>query len=153
MSNFVISKVNFTDTHSEELLSARKVVIFIIETRCKNNTEGLIHTAYNKLITRRIIAKRETKCKLDEYISGDECCKKCERGFVKNVVCPTDTSEHCVPCTHGKDYMDHVNDLDKCLRCSSCDSIFGTSIEIATLAMTFLIQDLTENLHSNLNTG
>ncbi|XP_064923492.1 tumor necrosis factor receptor superfamily member 6 [Columba livia] len=113
---------------ARSLLPLLLVVIFIIETRCKNNTEALIHTAYNKLITRRIIAKRETKCKLDEYISGDECCKKCERGFVKNVICPTDTTEHCVPCTHGKDYMDHVNDLDKCLRCSSCDSIFGLAV-------------------------
>ncbi|XP_065495187.1 tumor necrosis factor receptor superfamily member 6 isoform X2 [Caloenas nicobarica] len=113
---------------ARELLPLLLVVILIIETQCKNDTEALIHTAYNKLITSRIIAKRQIKCELDEYISGDKCCKKCERGFVKYVGCPTDTNEHCVPCTNGKDYMDHVNDLDECLRCSSCDSVFGLEV-------------------------
>ncbi|XP_010079657.1 PREDICTED: tumor necrosis factor receptor superfamily member 6-like, partial [Pterocles gutturalis] len=104
------------------------VVVLIIETQCKNYTEALIHTEYNKLITRRIIAKREINCNLDEYNLGDKCCKKCERGFVKNIGCPTDTSKHCVPCENGKEYIDHANDLDKCLRCSSCDSIFGLEV-------------------------
>uniref|UniRef100_A0A8C0FLQ6 TNFR-Cys domain-containing protein n=1 Tax=Bubo bubo TaxID=30461 RepID=A0A8C0FLQ6_BUBBB len=94
---------------------------------CKNDTEALIHIAYNKLITRRIIAKREIKCKLDEYNLGDQCCKKCER-FVKNITCPTNTNKHCVACENGKEYTDHVNDLNKCLRCHSCDSVFGLEV-------------------------
>ncbi|KFQ45497.1 Tumor necrosis factor receptor superfamily member 6, partial [Nestor notabilis] len=57
-----------------------------------------------------------------------QCCKKCERGFVKNITCPTDISKHCVPCENGKEYIDHLNDLAKCLRCSSCDSIFGLEV-------------------------
>ncbi|XP_009698109.1 PREDICTED: tumor necrosis factor receptor superfamily member 6 [Cariama cristata] len=104
------------------------VVVLIIEIRCKNDTEALIHIAYNKLIMRRIIAKRESKCDLDEYNLGVQCCKKCERGFVKKIDCPTDTSKHCAPCENGKEYIHHVNDADKCLRCSSCDSIFGLEV-------------------------
>ncbi|XP_075010755.1 tumor necrosis factor receptor superfamily member 6 isoform X4 [Calonectris borealis] len=114
------------------LLPLLLVVVLITETQCKNYTEALIHIAYNKLITRRIIAKREIKCNLDEYrdqMSSDgQCCKKCERGFVKNINCPTDTGKHCVPCENGKEYVDHVNSLDKCLRCSSCDSVFGLEV-------------------------
>lgn len=56
------------------------MVVLIIEMQCKNDTEALINTAYNKLITRRIIAKREIKCNQEEYNSGAQCCKKCERG-------------------------------------------------------------------------
>ncbi|KAM9610496.1 tumor necrosis factor receptor superfamily member 6 isoform 1-T1 [Morphnus guianensis] len=110
------------------LLPLLLVVVLIIETQCKNDTEALIHRPYNKLITRRIIAKRGIKCNLDEYNLGVQCCKKCERGFVKNTSCPTDISKHCVPCKNGKEYIDHVNDLDKCLRCYSCDSIFGLEV-------------------------
>ncbi|XP_009952390.1 PREDICTED: tumor necrosis factor receptor superfamily member 6, partial [Leptosomus discolor] len=104
------------------------VVALIIETQCKNDTEAPIHTVYNKLITRRIIAKREVKCSLDEYNLGVQCCKKCEQGFVKNVECPTNLAKHCVPCKNGKEYIDHANELDKCLRCSSCDSVFGLEV-------------------------
>ncbi|XP_010289216.1 PREDICTED: tumor necrosis factor receptor superfamily member 6-like [Phaethon lepturus] len=104
------------------------VVVLIIETQCKNDTEALTHIAYNKLIKRRIIAKRENKCNVDEYKLGVKCCKKCERGFFKNTDCPTDISKHCVPCENGKDYIDHVNDLDKCLRCYSCDHVFGLEV-------------------------
>ncbi|XP_009578979.1 PREDICTED: tumor necrosis factor receptor superfamily member 6-like [Fulmarus glacialis] len=104
------------------------VVVLITETQCKNYTEALIHIAHNKLITRRIIAKREIECNLDEYRSGVQCCKKCERGFVKNIDCPTDIGKHCVQCENGKEYVDHVNDLNKCLRCYSCDSIFGLEV-------------------------
>ncbi|XP_030344312.1 tumor necrosis factor receptor superfamily member 6 [Strigops habroptila] len=104
------------------------VAALIIETRCKNETEALIRIAYNKLITRRIIAKREVYCNWNEYDLGVQCCKKCERGFVKNIACPTDISKHCVPCENGKEYIDHANDLAKCLRCSSCDSIFGLEV-------------------------
>ncbi|XP_050755128.1 tumor necrosis factor receptor superfamily member 6 [Gymnogyps californianus] len=110
------------------LLPLLLVVVLIIETQCKNDTEALIHIAYNKLITRRIIAKREIKCNRDEYNLGVQCCKKCKRGFVKNISCPTNTSKHCVPCENGKEYIDHVNDLEKCLRCYSCDSIFGLEV-------------------------
>ncbi|XP_009318813.1 PREDICTED: tumor necrosis factor receptor superfamily member 6 [Pygoscelis adeliae] len=106
----------------------KQVVVLIIETQCKNDTKALIHILYNKLITRRIIAKREIKCNPDEYNLGDQHCKKCERGFVKNTCCPTDISKHCVPCENGKEYIDHVNDSDECLRCSSCDSIFGLEV-------------------------
>ncbi|NXU49036.1 TNR6 factor, partial [Turnix velox] len=49
-------------------------------------------------------------------------------GFVKNITCPTDIGKHCVPCQNGKEYMDHINDLDKCFRCSSCDIIFGLEV-------------------------
>ncbi|XP_010158138.1 PREDICTED: tumor necrosis factor receptor superfamily member 6-like, partial [Eurypyga helias] len=104
------------------------VVVLIIETQCKNDTEALIHIAYNKLITRRIIAKREIDCTTGEYNLGVKCCKKCDPGFVKNIDCPTDISEHCVPCENGKEYIEHANDLDKCLRCHSCDSIFGLEV-------------------------
>uniref|UniRef100_A0A8B9NG60 Tumor necrosis factor receptor superfamily member 6 n=1 Tax=Accipiter nisus TaxID=211598 RepID=A0A8B9NG60_9AVES len=52
----------------------------------------------------------------------------CPKGFVKNTSCPTDVSKHCVPCKNGKEYTDHVNDLDKCLRCYSCDSVFGLEV-------------------------
>ncbi|KAM6306157.1 tumor necrosis factor receptor superfamily member 6 [Aegotheles albertisi] len=110
------------------LLPLLLVVVLIIETQCKNDTEALIHIAYNKLITTKIIAKREIQCNRDEYILGVKCCKKCERGFVKNMDCPTDISEHCVPCENGKEYMDHVNDLEKCLRCASCDRTFGFEV-------------------------
>ncbi|XP_009464835.1 PREDICTED: tumor necrosis factor receptor superfamily member 6 [Nipponia nippon] len=106
----------------------KKVVVLIIETQCKNDTEALIHIAYNKSITRRIIAKRNTKCKLNEYSLHDECCKKCERGFVKKTVCPKDINKDCSLCKNGKEYMDHDNDLDKCLRCSSCDRILGLEV-------------------------
>ncbi|XP_010191979.1 PREDICTED: tumor necrosis factor receptor superfamily member 6-like, partial [Mesitornis unicolor] len=104
------------------------VVVLIIETQCKNYTEDLIHMEYNKLVTKKLIAKREVKCNLDEYNLGAKCCKKCERGFVKNVGCPTDASKHCVQCENGKDYIDHDNDLEECLRCSSCDRIFGLEV-------------------------
>ncbi|KFQ13382.1 Tumor necrosis factor receptor superfamily member 6, partial [Leptosomus discolor] len=57
-----------------------------------------------------------------------QCCKKCEQGFVKNVECPTNLAKHCVPCKNGKEYIDHANELDKCLRCSSCDSVFGLEV-------------------------
>ncbi|NXW56826.1 TNR6 factor, partial [Eurystomus gularis] len=59
---------------------------------------------------------------------GGQCCKKCERGFVKTVDCPTDNRKDCIPCEKGKEYIDHVNEADKCLRCSSCDSIFGLEV-------------------------
>ncbi|KAM6416079.1 tumor necrosis factor receptor superfamily member 6 [Rhynochetos jubatus] len=110
------------------LLPLLLVVVLIIETQCKNDTEALIHIAYNKLITRRIIAKREVDCTTDEYSLGVKCCKKCEPGFVKNIDCPTDISEHCVACENGKEYIDHANDLDKCFRCQSCDSILGWEV-------------------------
>ncbi|XP_009983079.1 PREDICTED: tumor necrosis factor receptor superfamily member 6, partial [Tauraco erythrolophus] len=104
------------------------VVVLIIATQCKNDPEALIHIGYNKLITRRIIAKRAIQCNQDEYNLDDKCCKKCESGFVKKTDCPTNISEHCVPCENGKGYTDHVNNLDKCMRCSSCDSIFGLEV-------------------------
>ncbi|KAM6264385.1 tumor necrosis factor receptor superfamily member 6 isoform 2-T2 [Spheniscus humboldti] len=113
---------------ARRLLPRLLVVVLIIETQCKNDTKALIHIVYNKLITRRIIAKREIKCNLDEYNLDDHGCKKCGCGFVKSIDCPTDISKHCVPCENGKEYIDHVNDMRKCLRCSSCDSIFGLEV-------------------------
>ncbi|XP_059677424.1 tumor necrosis factor receptor superfamily member 6 [Gavia stellata] len=110
------------------LLPLLLVLVLIIEIQCKNDTEALIHIMHNKLITRRNIAKREILCNQDEYNLGDRCCKKCERGFVKNTDCPTNISEHCVLCEKGKLYMDHVNDLDECLRCNACDSMFGLEV-------------------------
>ncbi|KAM6390478.1 LOW QUALITY PROTEIN: tumor necrosis factor receptor superfamily member 6 [Pluvialis apricaria] len=68
----------------------------------------------------------------EEYISDGQCCKKCKRGFVKNIKCPTDTTEHCVSCKNGKEYVDHVNDLDECFRCSSCDITFGLEVANCT---------------------
>ncbi|KFV82821.1 Tumor necrosis factor receptor superfamily member 6, partial [Struthio camelus australis] len=56
-----------------------------------------------------------------------KCCKKCERGFVKNITCPTDIREHCVQCEAGE-YIDHTNDLDECWRCILCDEKFGLEI-------------------------
>uniref|UniRef100_A0A8C3UA39 Tumor necrosis factor receptor superfamily member 6 n=1 Tax=Catharus ustulatus TaxID=91951 RepID=A0A8C3UA39_CATUS len=49
-------------------------------------------------------------------------------GSVKNVSCPTDINKHCVPCEKGKEYIDHDNDLDECLRCKFCDSKFGWEV-------------------------
>ncbi|XP_064370079.1 tumor necrosis factor receptor superfamily member 6 isoform X1 [Dromaius novaehollandiae] len=106
-------------------IDSAKVVGLIIESQCKNGTEAPIHTAYNKFIARRIIARREIKCTLAEYNLGGTCCKKCERGFVKNTKCPTNIREHCVQCKYGQEYIDHTNDLDKCLRCDSCDNVLG----------------------------
>ncbi|KAM9379594.1 tumor necrosis factor receptor superfamily member 6 [Phaethornis superciliosus] len=103
-----------------------KAAVLIIETQCKNYT--VTHVAHNKLIKRRIIAKREIKCNADEYNLGVKCCKKCERGFVKNIDCPTNISKHCAPCENGKEYINHVNDLEKCLRCTSCDRTFGLEV-------------------------
>ncbi|XP_061214600.1 tumor necrosis factor receptor superfamily member 6 [Neopsephotus bourkii] len=105
-----------------------RVVALIIETQCKNETGAIMRITYNKLITKRIIAKRESNCNWDEYSLDVQCCKKCERGFVKSISCPTDTSKHCVPCENGKEYIDHVNDLAKCLRCDLCDSEFGLEV-------------------------
>ncbi|NXI68912.1 TNR6 factor, partial [Anseranas semipalmata] len=49
-------------------------------------------------------------------------------GYVKNVDCPTNIGEHCVPCKSGEEFIDHSNDLDKCRRCRSCDSGFGLEV-------------------------
>ncbi|KAM6266163.1 tumor necrosis factor receptor superfamily member 6 isoform 1-T1 [Porphyrio hochstetteri] len=106
------------------LLLLLSVFFLIIETQCKNDTEAPEHT-YKGLITRRIIAKREVRCQQDEYHMGSQCCKKCNRGHVKTINCPTDISQHCVLCENGKEYMDHENDADKCRRCDSCDNMFG----------------------------
>ncbi|XP_068022236.1 tumor necrosis factor receptor superfamily member 6 [Melanerpes formicivorus] len=107
------------------LLLLLLVVILITEIQCKNNTEAPIPRVYKKSTIRRIIAKRQVTCNHDEYNVDAECCRKCKPGFVKNISCPKDISKHCVPCINGKEYMDHANQMDKCLRCSSCDSIFG----------------------------
>lgn len=56
------------------------MVVLIIETQCKEDSEAPAHRAYRNSITRRLIAKREIKCKLDEYDLDSQCCKKCERG-------------------------------------------------------------------------
>ncbi|KAJ7409783.1 tumor necrosis factor receptor superfamily member 6 isoform X3 [Pitangus sulphuratus] len=103
------------------LLPLLLVAVLIIEAQCKNDTEDLMHIDYN----RRIIARREINCKQDEYNLDGQCCKKCKSGFVKNITCPTDTSKHCAQCESGKEYIDHLNDLTECRRCSSCDSVFG----------------------------
>ncbi|XP_030309085.1 tumor necrosis factor receptor superfamily member 6 [Calypte anna] len=113
---------------AQGLLPLLLVSVLITETQCKNYTEAVTRVAHNKLIKRRIIAKREIKCNLDEYNSGVKCCKKCEPGFVKNIDCPTNISKHCVPCENGKEYINHVNDLEKCLRCTSCDRTFGLEV-------------------------
>ncbi|XP_068806218.1 tumor necrosis factor receptor superfamily member 6 isoform X3 [Struthio camelus] len=109
------------------LLARLLVVGLIIESQCKSDTEAAIHTTYNKLIARRIIARREIKCAVAEYNLDGKCCKKCERGFVKNITCPTDIREHCVQCEAGE-YIDHTNDLDECWRCILCDEKFGLEI-------------------------
>uniref|UniRef100_U3JYZ8 Tumor necrosis factor receptor superfamily member 6 n=2 Tax=Ficedula albicollis TaxID=59894 RepID=U3JYZ8_FICAL len=104
------------------LLLLLLVAVSIIETQCKNSTEALIR--YH----RRIISRREVNCNEDEYQLDTQCCKKCSSGFVKNVSCPTDIIKHCVPCGKGKEFIDHPNDLDKCLRCRLCDSTFGWEV-------------------------
>ncbi|XP_057885357.1 tumor necrosis factor receptor superfamily member 6 [Melospiza georgiana] len=90
------------------------VALLVIETQCKNDTG--------------IISRREVNCREDEYSLDSQCCKKCGRGFVKNVSCPTDVTKHCAPCQKGKEFMDHLNDLDKCWRCKWCDSHFGLEV-------------------------
>uniref|UniRef100_A0A803Y9U9 Tumor necrosis factor receptor superfamily member 6 n=2 Tax=Meleagris gallopavo TaxID=9103 RepID=A0A803Y9U9_MELGA len=104
------------------------VVALVMETHCKNDTEVPIHIAHNKSITRkRNIAKREIICTEEEYILNDQCCMKCRRGHVKSTECPN-TQAHCVPCKSGEEYMDHTNDLDKCMRCRSCDTALGWKV-------------------------
>ncbi|XP_068054660.1 tumor necrosis factor receptor superfamily member 6 [Anomalospiza imberbis] len=98
------------------------VALLIIETQCKNDTEALITS------NRRIISRREVNCQEDEYNLDADCCKKCRSGFVKNVPCPKDIVKHCAPCEKGKEFMNHPNDLDKCLRCKLCDSNFGLKV-------------------------
>ncbi|KAF2979687.1 hypothetical protein EK904_003043, partial [Melospiza melodia maxima] len=98
------------------------VALLVIETQCKNDTEALITS------NRRIISRREVNCREDEYSLDSQCCKKCGRGFVKNVSCPTDVTKHCAPCQKGKEFMDHLNDLDECFRCKWCDSHFGLEV-------------------------
>ncbi|XP_063261750.1 tumor necrosis factor receptor superfamily member 6 [Prinia subflava] len=104
------------------LLALLLVTVLIIETQCKNYTEAL------KTYNRRIISRRDVNCKADEYNLDSQCCKKCKIGFVKNVTCPTDIIKHCVPCEKGKEFMNHLNDLDKCKRCRLCDSKFGWEV-------------------------
>ncbi|XP_064001628.1 tumor necrosis factor receptor superfamily member 6 [Pogoniulus pusillus] len=102
-----------------------EVVVIITGIECKNNTDALIPRVYKNSTIRRIIVEREVTCNQDEYNSNAGCCRKCNPGFVKNIDCPKDISKHCVPCKNGMEYMDHANNVDKCLRCSLCDSIFG----------------------------
>ncbi|XP_027528225.1 tumor necrosis factor receptor superfamily member 6 isoform X1 [Neopelma chrysocephalum] len=106
------------------LLPLLLVPILIIEAQCKNYTEALMHIDYN----RRIIARREINCNQDEYDLDGQCCKKCKSGFVKNITCPTDISKHCARCESGKEYTDHLNDLNECRRCSLCDGVFGLEV-------------------------
>ncbi|XP_021256169.1 tumor necrosis factor receptor superfamily member 6 isoform X2 [Numida meleagris] len=97
------------------------VVVLVMETRCKNDTEVPIHIAHNKSITRkRSFAKREITCTEKEYSLNGQCCKKCGLGHFKRTECPN-TEAECVPCKPGE-FMDHINDLDKCMRCHSCDT-------------------------------
>lgn len=56
------------------------MAVLIIETQCKEDSEAPAHRAYRNSITRRLIAKREIKCKLDEYDLDSQCCKKCKHG-------------------------------------------------------------------------
>ncbi|XP_027736293.1 tumor necrosis factor receptor superfamily member 6 [Empidonax traillii] len=106
------------------LLPLLLVAVLIIEAQCKNDTEDLMHINYN----RRIIARREINCKEDEYNLDGQCCKKCKSGFVKNITCPTDIGKHCAQCESGKEYINHLNDLTECRRCSSCDRVFGLEV-------------------------
>eukprot|EP00076_Gallus_gallus_P022463 XP_015143840.2 tumor necrosis factor receptor superfamily member 6 isoform X3 [Gallus gallus] len=109
------------------------VIVLVMETHCINDTEVPTHTAHNKSITRkRNIAKREITCGEGNYSFSGQCCTKCKRGHVKSIDCPK-TQAHCVPCKSGEEYMDHINDLDECMRCRSCDKALGMSIETATL--------------------
>ncbi|XP_064286866.1 tumor necrosis factor receptor superfamily member 6 [Passer domesticus] len=107
---------------ARRLLALLLVALLIIETQCKNDTEALITS------NRRVISRREINCREDEYNLDTQCCKKCRSGFVKNVSCPTDVIKHCAPCEKGKEFMNHPNDLDKCLRCKLCDSNFGLEV-------------------------
>ncbi|RMC11561.1 hypothetical protein DUI87_11681 [Hirundo rustica rustica] len=117
-----MGKVRDSDGVAWGLLPLLLVTVLIMETQCKNYTEAL------KTYNRRIISRREVNCNEDEYKLDTQCCKKCKSGFVKNVTCPTDIIKHCVPCEKGKEFMNHPNDLDKCLRCKLCDSKFGFEV-------------------------
>ncbi|RLW04134.1 hypothetical protein DV515_00005974 [Chloebia gouldiae] len=118
----LISEVTLTKTHSERLLTTGQVGLLSIGTQCKNDTEALI------MSNRRNISRREVKCKEDDYNLDNQCCKKCRSGFVKNVPCPTDIVKHCAPCEKGKEFINHPNDFDKCLRCKLCDGSFGFEV-------------------------
>ncbi|NXJ07147.1 TNR6 factor, partial [Odontophorus gujanensis] len=48
-------------------------------------------------------------------------------GYVKNTNCPK-TEADCVPCKSGEEFMDHINDLDECMRCHSCDRMLGWEV-------------------------
>ncbi|OXB74200.1 UNVERIFIED_CONTAM: hypothetical protein H355_014583 [Colinus virginianus] len=104
------------------------VVVLIVETHCRNDTEVPIHIAHKKSVTRkRNVAKREITCTEKEYSLSDQCCMKCEPGYVKNTNCPK-TESDCIPCKSGEEFMDHMNDLDKCMRCRSCDRMLGWEV-------------------------
>ncbi|XP_032921354.1 tumor necrosis factor receptor superfamily member 6 [Catharus ustulatus] len=115
-------KVRDSGGAARGLLALLLVAVSIIETQCKNHTEPLV-THH-----RRIISRRDAPCNGSDYLLGTQCCKKCKSGSVKNVSCPTDINKHCVPCEKGKEYIDHDNDLDECLRCKFCDSKFGWEV-------------------------
>ncbi|NP_001186416.2 tumor necrosis factor receptor superfamily member 6 precursor [Gallus gallus] len=104
------------------------IIVLVMETHCINDTEVPTHIAHNKSITRkRNIAKREITCGEGNYSFSGQCCTKCKRGHVKSIDCPK-TQEHCVPCKSGEEYMDHINDLDECMRCRSCDKALGLEV-------------------------
>ncbi|OXB54014.1 hypothetical protein ASZ78_015109 [Callipepla squamata] len=50
-------------------------------------------------------------------------------GYVKNTNCPK-TESDCIPCKSGEEFMDHMNDLDKCMRCRSCDRMLGAKMAL-----------------------
>uniref|UniRef100_A0A8C3TJN5 Tumor necrosis factor receptor superfamily member 6 n=1 Tax=Chelydra serpentina TaxID=8475 RepID=A0A8C3TJN5_CHESE len=73
------------------------------------------HTIYDKLPIKRIIYKRELKCKEREYAAENICCEMCAPGRKDN------KTSNCQPCTEGT-FMDHYNSLHECRRCKPCDS-------------------------------
>ncbi|XP_040181860.1 tumor necrosis factor receptor superfamily member 14 isoform X2 [Rana temporaria] len=63
-----------------------------------------------------------TDCPPGEYKNNDLCCPMCHIGTVVKSHCTsTSSSNVCIPCVKGT-YMDHPNGVNKCLKCTDCDT-------------------------------
>ncbi|KAG6935982.1 Fas cell surface death receptor, partial [Chelydra serpentina] len=108
---------------SAGLLVLRLVLVlgWTIGSQCDNDVQAA-HTIYDKLPIKRIIYKRELKCKEREYAAENICCEMCAPGSIKLGNCRKDNkTSNCQPCTEGT-FMDHYNSLHECRRCKPCDS-------------------------------
>ncbi|XP_060098635.1 tumor necrosis factor receptor superfamily member 6 [Heteronotia binoei] len=97
--------------------------------RQDNDSDPLIHRVHNKFSAVRNISKRDVACPQGKYQSGENCCDRCEPGYVKVNDCTASTKTICKKCEEGKEYMDFSNYHSKCFRCSSCDTEYGLEVD------------------------